>query len=194
MFSPPQLAFLGQRLEEATAAAGGILEIGCASGHTTVFLNRWLDAIEVERPYAAIDTFAGFTDDDIDAEFKRGNSGARDLGSFFRVGTQESFDNRMETNDVKRVRSVQGDAATFDYRPYAPICFALIDVDLYRPVKAALDAIGDLVSPGGIVVVDDCLPSGGHFSGAYDAYKEYCEANSLPLDIQHGKLGVIRKV
>src|SRR4051794_2440720 len=66
MFTPPQLAFLGRELE--LAPAGSALEIGCANGDTTVWLNRWLDAIGTDRAYVAIDTFSGFPSRDIAVE------------------------------------------------------------------------------------------------------------------------------
>jgi hypothetical protein len=37
---------------------------------------------------------------------------------------------------------------------------ALVDLDLYRPVLSTLNAIYEDVSPGGIVVVDDCQQDG----------------------------------
>jgi hypothetical protein len=194
MFTPPQLAFIGKCMDEARSVTGGFLEVGCESGNTTVFLNRWLDAIGVDRPYTAIDTFAGFTAEDIRAEHDRGTQAVRNvnLDAVFRRVTQELFDCRMRANAIKRVQSVRGDAVMLDYQPYAPICFALVDVDLYRPVKAALDRIDDLITPGGIIVVDDCDPA-GLFPGAYSAYEEYCAAHAVPLEIELGKLGVIRK-
>jgi O-methyltransferase len=192
MYSPPQLAFLGQRLEEACLVDGGILEVGCAVGHTTVFLNRWLDAVGVDKPYRAIDTFAGFTDDDLAAEALRGNGAWEYLKTCFRMETKESFDYRMKANGISRVVSIEADAATLDYSAFGSICFALIDVDVHRPVAAALAGIYPNVPPGGVVIVDDCAPT-GLWLGAYLAYVEFCERNSLQPDIRHTKLGIIRK-
>ena len=68
----------------------------------------------------------------------------------------------------------------------------LIDVDLYRPVLLALDAVYDLVSPGGIIIVDDCN-QGGICEGAYQALTEFTNARGMEPTIVHGKLGVIVK-
>jgi O-methyltransferase len=63
-------------------------------------------------------------------------------------------------------------------------------VDLHRPVLAALEAIYDLVSPGGTIIIDDCM-EGGEWGGAYEAFLEFAKANSLEATITHGKLGLI---
>ena len=192
MFTPPQLAFIGRALEDAVTAEGSVLEVGCSVGHTTTYLNRWLDAIDANPPYYAIDTFTGFTDADITVETQRGNDSIEVLRKIFRSGTKDSFDHRMKANRITRVRGVVADAASVDYSQYAPIVFALIDVDLYRPVKAALEGIYPGLVPGGRIVVDDCVPTGA-FSGAYHAYVEFCDANGIEPRIEKVKLGVLEK-
>ncbi len=57
MFSPERLFFLCQRLTDTKGMPGPVLEIGCAYGQTTVFLNRHLDCLEDSRQYICIDTF-----------------------------------------------------------------------------------------------------------------------------------------
>jgi predicted O-methyltransferase YrrM len=90
-----------------------------------------------------------------------------------------------------RVRVVTADATDLEYAQFAPIAFALVDVDLYRSVLATLERIAPHMAPGGVIVVDDC--ASGDFEGADEAYREFCEANGLPVRIEHGKLGVIRR-
>ena len=68
---------------------------------------------------------------------------------------------------------------------------ALLDVDLYRPILAVLDALYDRLPPGAIIVVDDCEP--GSFDGALQAFDEFVAARGLPRRIERGKLGVIEK-
>jgi len=68
----------------------------------------------------------------------------------------------------------------------------LVDVDLYQPVLAALNSIYDLMSPGGVIVTDDCTP-GGQWGGAYDAYAEFTKAKCLESVILHDKLGLVVK-
>jgi O-methyltransferase len=187
MFTPPQLAFLGRELE--LAPAGSALEIGCANGDTTVWLNRWLAAVRSERQYFAIDTFSGFTTRDIAVEADRGRDPRR-LSESFRGPTRERFAHSMRINgDPGSVHTVTADATTIDYARFAPIAFALVDVDLYRSVRHVLERLYPHVVDGGVIVVDDCAP--GVFEGADEAYREFCGAHGLPVRVVHDKLGVI---
>lgn len=71
MFRPRELALLVSSLTETHGQPGPILEIGCAAGHTTVYLNKHLDDLADLRDYVCLDTFAGFTDADIAVEVPR---------------------------------------------------------------------------------------------------------------------------
>ena len=187
MFTPPQLAFLGQELERAPT--GSALEIGCANGDTTVWLNRWLDEAGTERPYIAIDTFSGFSSRDLAVEAQRGRD-ARWLSKSFRGPTRQRFAHSLRVNGgISRVQAIAADATTIDYSRFAPIAFALIDVDLYRSVREVLEHVYPHVTQGGIIVVDDCAP--GVFEGADEAYQEFCAAHGVPARVVHGKLGLL---
>jgi hypothetical protein len=187
MFTPPQLAFLGRELE--TGPPGSALEIGCANGDTTVWLNRWMADVGLERRYVAIDTFRGFLSRDIAEEAERGRDPNRFTQSF-RGPTRKRFDHAMSVNGIGRVEPVAADSTSLDYARFAPVAFALIDVDLYRPVRETLDRVFPHLADGGVIVVDDCAP--GDFEGALEAYREFCQEREVPVRIEHGKLGLIR--
>ena len=70
------------------------------------------------------------------------------------------------------------------------VSFCLVDVDLYKPVLAALRKVVPLVRPGGIVVVDECN-SRNLWDGALEAYKEFTAAEGLPPKIIGAWLGLI---
>lgn len=190
MFSPSQLAVLCQQITNTAEVPGSILEVGAAFGATTVFLNRHIDYLGLDVDYYAIDTFSGFTDDDIQHERARGRH--YPYNTFFRGNSKARFDRTMRRNGIRRVTSFRADAATFDYRKIGPFRFVLIDVDLYRPVLATLKAIYDLVSPGGTIIIDDCQ-KGGQWGGAYEAFIEFTKSNGIDAVIEHGKLGMITK-
>ena len=137
MFRPRDLALLTTLLTETSGIEGPIFEIGCAAGHTTVFLNKHLDDLEDTRQYKCLDTFAGFTQADIDVEVERGHPTSQ-YEYVFRAYRKEWFDQTMENNHVSRVTSIQADVNTFDFSPYRNISFCLIDVDLTtaRPVPS----------------------------------------------------------
>ncbi len=190
MFSPAQFAFLCEQITNVADISGSILEVGCESGKTTVFLNRHIDTLGMAVDYYAIDTFSGFTTYDIECEHALG----RDYRyrASFRGNSKARFDRTMRRNGIERVTSFQADATMFDYTKISPLRMALVDLDLYRPVLSTLNAIYDLVSPGGIIVTDDCQ-QGGKWGGAYEAFMELTKAKGVEPIIMHGKLGVITK-
>jgi O-methyltransferase len=189
MFTPTQLGFLCDQVTGTAAVPGSILEVGCAFGATTVFLNRHIDSLGLDVNYYAIDTFRGFTAEDISYERQVG----RDYRyNEFRANSKATFDRTMHGNGIERVTSFRADASNFDYSELAPFRLVLVDVDLYQPVLAVLNSIYDLMSPGGVIVTDDCMP-GGQWGGAYDAYAEFTQAECLDSVILHDKLGLVIK-
>lgn len=189
MHDPDQLMVLVDTITATDDLEGPLLEVGCAAGHTTVFLDRHLGVLGSERRYVAIDTFAGFTDEDIAVERQRGHD--ERYRWLFRNYDQSYFDQTMVNNGVTRVTSVKADANTYDFSRHAGASWCLIDVDLYRPVRATLERVLPLMAPGGIVVVDDCADS-GKYDGAHQAFVEITEGLDAVCSIEARKLGVIR--
>ncbi len=189
MQSPAQLCFLCHCLDATRNLRGGaIVELGCARGQTTAFLNQHMDIEGIEKPYFCVDTFEGFTAADIAVEVTRGKDPRKLAG--FRTNRKEWFDRSMRHNGFHRVVSYQADVATFDFNLVGEIALCLIDVDVYRPVKAALPQVYDRMVEGGIIVVDDCLPD-RLFDGAYQAYREFVAECGLPETLAPRGHGVI---
>jgi hypothetical protein len=190
-FSPTQLIFLCSCIEKTKELKNTIVEIGCESGNTTVFLNKHMDFLKIDKPYICIDTFSGFTENDINYEVtNRGKEKGRLNG--FKVNNKKWFDETIRSNEINRVKAFQADISQFDFKEIEVkgISFCLIDVDLYMPVKKALDKVYPLMVRGGIIVVDDCKPN-QLFDGAYKAYIDFIETNQLPKKIILDKLGII---
>lgn len=190
-FTPNQLIFLCQQLRETALVDGCLVEAGCASGDTTVFLNKYMDENGIEKPYFAIDTYAGFKEDDLKHELDfRGKKWA-DIALAFKINKKAWFDKAMEVSGVGRVTSIEADVKTFDFARLMPIAFCLLDVDLYVPTKAALPRIYDSLAPGGVLIVDDCMDQ-NRWDGAYQAFTEFVSDRDLKSRIVHKKLGVLR--
>jgi O-methyltransferase len=195
-FTPPQLCFLCQCLENTRDVPGNIAEVGCASGSTTVFLNKCMEAHGFEKTYYAVDTFSGFVPEDVNVEVsERGQSRQARwwIENSFAVNKQKWFDWTMLQNAITRVKSIEADVNQYDLRTLGPLSFCLLDVDLYRPIRKSLKELYDVLSPGGIMVVDDCDESNRVWDGADQAYKEFMKDAGRPIEIRHGKLGLIRK-
>jgi predicted O-methyltransferase YrrM len=189
-FTPAQLAELSRLADETAGVGGAFVEIGVGFGYTSVWLNRHLAARGRQPKYVAIDTFEGFTAADVAVERARGKGDSYDDFSF---NSQKLYALTMKRNGFRNVTIVEADAATYDYRDVAEVAFALIDVDLYRPMSAAIGAIWAQLMPGGVIVCDDCNPEPNKWDGARQAYEEFCQANDIPLHVVETKLGIIRK-
>jgi O-methyltransferase len=190
MYEPDQLVLLTEYIKSVRDVPGCVVEAGCAHGATTVFLNKYMHAEGMERDYYAVDTFSGFVREHSEFEIKnRGKPGS--IREKFIENKKAWFDRSTALHRIDRVTSVECDVTTFDFSAIEPIAFCLLDVDLYQPIKKVLPKIYAAMSPGGIVVVDDCKPE-NLWDGALRAYEEFIESNALPKEIAARKLGIIR--
>ncbi len=188
-FSPGQLTFLVQCLDETRNVPGNVLEIGCSTGQTACFLSQHLRSLQTEKNYYCIDTFSGFTRNDVAFETdSRGKRGEDYSG--FRLNSLKWFEYTLEVNGCTNVYPIRADVN--DYQFAEPVSFCLLDVDLYRPTLHALKSLWPHLSAGGIVVVDDCTRN-NKFDGAYEAYMEFTADHGIEPNITLGKLGIIRR-
>ncbi len=192
-FYPAQLAYLVSALDEIGHVGGSVVEVGCFAGATTIFLCEHLANVGQRRRYIAIDTFKGFLRKDVDHEVRAREKGAQreTFATVFTMNRRSWVERSLAINGHADVEVIEADAGALDYRQFAPIAFALIDVDLYQPVSRALRAIAPWMSGGGIIVVDDCRP-GNLFDGALEAYTEWCAKAEHQPEIVRDRLGVIR--
>lgn len=192
LFNPSELCFLCQCIEETRHVEGAITEIGCSKGATTVFLNKYMDSQNIQKDYYAVDTFSGFVAEDIGFEVtNRGKS--RDIFNILQDNKKKWFDRTMQDNRITRVRSIEADVNEYDLTTLGPLSFSLLDVNLYRPTKKALHELYEVLSPHGIIIVDDVGTSPIHSDGADEAYREFIQERDLRPEIYHSKLGVISK-
>jgi predicted O-methyltransferase YrrM len=191
-FLPAQLSYLASCLDRVRGLPGPVFEIGCFQGATTIWLKKHMDAVRIEKSYIAIDTFRGFLEADVQHELSsRGKRlHAREYGIAFRSNSRRWVEKTFAFNGVSGVSLIQADASTFDFSPYREISFALVDVDLYLPVKNVLSKIWDVMADGGLIVVDDCVES-ELYDGALQAYLQFVKEKGLEPQIVHTKLGII---
>jgi predicted O-methyltransferase YrrM len=191
MYEPSHLIALNDLLL-SIQVPGAAIEVGCNQGWTTCWLLEALREAGINRPYHCLDTFTGFLAEDVAVEVNDRGKTAGAFAENFAVNDQRWLDESLRRFGYTNVTTHKADASTFNYTTIGPIAFALIDVDIYRPVKLSLQLVLPCMVKGGLVVVDDCDPKHALWDGAYQAYTEICRENGLSVEILGGKLGVIR--
>ena len=143
-------------------------------------------------PSYAFDTFEGFTAADVELEASARGKNRYNCMTSFSINHQKTFDEAMRRNGC-RSASPRGVLmlTVIRFPNCAAVPFALVDVDLYRPVLSALTSIYPLCVPGGIIVVDDCRETRHAYDGAAQAYHEFITIHRIAPRIVCGKLGVI---
>jgi predicted O-methyltransferase YrrM len=186
-----ELCALAEAISATAGSEGRVVEIGVARGMTTVFLNTHLDALKDGRKYLAIDTFSGFTSDDVDFEVAhRGKSRRAYFG--FTYNDDMVFRRNMARLGFNRVEVLKLDVNDLEKEHLGSVSVALLDVDLYRPTLHALEVTYEALEDGGYIFVDD-VSAGGVYDGAGQAYFEFTERMSLPRTQVGDNCGVIRK-
>jgi O-methyltransferase len=189
-FTPEHLAFFVRSLNQTRDVPGDIFEVGCANGHTAVFLNQHLQSAGIDKDYYCLDTFDGFTHDDTTFEVRQRGKKPTELGGF-RSNSKKWLEYTLRQNHCKRVVCVQAEVEKYKFE--RPISFCILDVGLYRPTLAALEKIWPLLSPGGLMVVSNCK-HGNSFDGAMQGYSDFIEKHHIQRRILFDRLGVIQKV
>lgn len=186
-----ELCALSNAISATTGHEGRIVEIGVARGMTTVFLNTHLRQLGDEREYLAIDTFAGFTPEDVDFEVKhRGKSRRAYFG--FAYNDELVFRRNMARLGFDRVQTLKLDVNDLRPEHLGSVSVALLDVDLYRPTSHALEVTYAALEDGGYIFLDD-VSTGSVYDGAGQAYFEFTERMGLPPTRVGDNCGVIRK-
>lgn len=189
--NPGQLRAMLELIDGTRETGGAVAEIGVAQGDTSVFLLEHLRTTGDPRDLLLFDTFGGFTPESIEVEVS-GRGKEAEAYEAFRYGDEQRFARNLRNAGYERFKTVAGDASRFDWSSVAPIGAVILDIDLYQPTIATLNAIWPHLVPGGGVVVDDCLP-GTPWDGSLQAYEEFISAHGLPFERAGEKGAVVRK-
>jgi predicted O-methyltransferase YrrM len=185
-----QLNFITTTLE-TVRTAGAVLEIGVGGGATSIAINEFMKQRSIARPFYAVDTFSGFTKEDVDFEKKQRDKSDSYLG--YRTNNRAWYSKTLIAHGIEHAHVIQADAKQLDYSRFAPLAFCLLDIDLYKPVESVLPRLYDVLEPGGIIIVDDCALEESLYDGAGEAYRKFCARIGVVPELVHDKLGVIRK-
>lgn len=148
--------FTYELLKKTLDVPGDIVEFGCWNGSTLMFLAK---ALYLHRPHTVkkvigFDNFSGLPEPKpVDGPYAGEVTGKYE-------GEEKVLRRAIDLFDLsEKVKLVVGDATETipDYRrkhPEAMISFAFLDFDLYEPTKTALELLDEVLTPGGVVVLD----------------------------------------
>lgn len=178
--NPGQLAALVGFIDATRGTNAAVVEIGVAQGDTSAFILEHLRTTDDPRPAFLFDTFAGFTEDSIAHEVGERGKSVSEYDKF-RYGDEARFVANIRDAGYQNFRTIRGDASQFDWASIAPIGAVLLDIDLYKPTLAILEAIYPHLAPGGGIVLDDCRPD-NPWDGSLQAYEEFIAGHGLPFE------------
>lgn len=191
MNRPSELLELTKQLL-SVEASGAAVEVECNQGWTTCFLVEALMEKGVNREYVCIDTFNGFTPEDVGFEYKMRGKTTGMYDEYFLISDPAWLQASLSRFGYNNVVVQRADAATCNYRALGQIAFVLVDVDLYRPVRASLERILPNMARSGVIMVDDCGIKDDRWDGAHQAYAEDCKERNIRPEIVCQKFGIIR--
>ena len=164
---------------------GDVCECGVGSGATSALLaNELRGSGKVLWLY---DTFAGLPSPTVEDEL---------IDDIDHLGSMSAYTGRMSHPEVEmrgRMKELGIDPAAFRVMPGLfdttitadrlprQVCFAYVDFDFYAPIKAALEKLSPILTPGGVIIVDDY----GFFSkGAQTAVDEFLASHTDLFEIE----------
>ncbi|GFK95518.1 Macrocin O-methyltransferase [Fundidesulfovibrio magnetotacticus] len=166
MWEPAKVRFVLDMVLRTESVPGNILELGVFQGGGTFLMARMLKAISSGRVIVGVDSFEGMPEPvDQDAD----DSGvARFHEGMFREGSSYQYTSLLARvlHLEDRVRFIKGyfaDVLPSLAREGRRYSLAIVDPDQYAGTMQALETFYDLMSPGGVVIVDDygCASSMG---------------------------------
>jgi len=142
-----QLNFITQTIG-GIKESGAVLEIGVGAGATSIMINEYLKTLPLRRDFYAVDTFYGFTKEDI--HYEQSMRDKNDDYNYYRSNSLEWYKKTLSAHGFNKVKIFKADAKIFDYEKIGKLAFCLFDVDLFLPTEAVLPILYKKLVPGGV--------------------------------------------
>jgi O-methyltransferase len=163
-----QLEFLMDRLQEVLKAniPGAIVELGCNTGTTAIFIRKLLDLYESQKTYHVYDSFEGLPKKSNQDKFVgRGKDFVsveheKMLVELLKEGKmacpQEALEKIFHKFNLQLPTINKGWFATIPNEKYPEkICFAFLDGDFYSSIIDSFNKIYHKLVPGSVVCIHD---------------------------------------
>jgi hypothetical protein len=164
--------------------SGAVVEIGCNVCGTSSLGRQMLRKQGSDRRYVCVDTFAGFVEEQHADDVERGNPGSK-AGAF---GASDIHLARrvLKLHGAADVELIEADICRLDPEEL-PVEISVVAVSLknYQPIYAALEKIWPRMSPGGVVLVDDC-GEGAATWRAGEAFEAFTAERGIERRIEFG--------
>jgi O-methyltransferase len=160
---------LAARELEERGVPGAAAEVGVFQGDFAQLINHHLPS----RTLYLFDTFEGFDPDDVAEEAEQGTS---DIPHAFEHTSAELALSKLEHPERAVVKKgwFPGSAADLSGERF---CFVSLDVDLYRPMAAALEWFYPRLSSGGYLFVHDY--NNDQYRGVKKALRQFADASDM---------------
>lgn len=187
-----RLLFFYEVYQRILPLHGVVMEFGVRWGQTLSLLSALrgiLEPFNRHRKIIGFDTFAGFRGiDEKDGERCQCKDGSFSVPDNYQAALDSVLSIQEQLNPmahVKRFELIAGDAVKTipDYlsaHPETLVSMAIFDFDIYRPTKAALEAVKPHLSQGSVLVFDELCDD--IFPGETMALKEVFNVNELRIE------------
>lgn len=159
---------------------GAIVEFGCYTGTTSLYLRRVIDMIDASRELHVYDSFAGLPEKTAEdsspagEQFKAGELSASKkefITNFKKAGLRLPYIHKGWFKDTRSSDVPE------------QISFAFLDGDYYESIMDPLKLIGPRLSRGAVIIIDDYMNEA--LPGAAIATDEWLRAHPARMNTVH---------
>lgn len=176
------LYVLLERLANTKKVEGAVLELGCCSGLTSVYMRRVMDAMKTNKDFHVYDSFEGLPE-------KKAEDTTPSNGQFLTSSMSVSEDmliNKFQEQGLKLPVIHKGWFKDAEYPK--KISFVFLDGDFYQSILDGLTQVVPRMSKGGIICIHDYKWS--MLPGVEKACLDYF-GNTSRIKVEYQGLGVI---
>ena len=190
--------FIYEKFLETKDIPGDIVECGVGTGGSIIFLKSLQREKKDNRKMWGFDSFEGFpkgSDKDSEA-FRVSGRPSYEKYSTLDYVLNNCKKSGLSNDEIDSIKFIKGWIPDSFYNyDNSSISLLNVDVDLYQSTKDCLNKFWQLMSPGGIVMLDEYNFSNDalKWPGAKIAVDEFCEENSIEVIIHYTGKAYLQK-